>query len=140
MEKKRLSKKTIILCIIGFLVILGLVVVNTYIILPLADYETSELVAVYNSPNGNQSAKLHYLTNYSYIASGDTYENSEVSNTYTLLSMYGKGNGKTIYYRSGFVDPSKIHWIDNNTLDVDGVKLNPSYFVYDYRIHFWKKS
>lgn len=107
--------------------------------MPLEDYEVSELYSVYDSPDRKQSAHLNYLhcvEDYSYIQSnGETYQGTEALKPHTLINI---NDGKNVYYQSGFVDPDKIHWIDNDTLDIDGVKINPSFSVYDYRIHFWK--
>ncbi len=63
---------------------------------------------------------LHCVEDYSYTHSnGEAYQVIEDLNSHTLINMYGKDDGKNIYYQEGFVDPNKIYWIDNDTLEID---------------------
>lgn len=63
---------------------------------------------------------LHGVEDYSYTHSnGEAYQVIEDLNSHTLINMYGKDDGKNVYYQEGFVDPNKIYWIDNDTLEID---------------------
>ena len=63
---------------------------------------------------------LHCVEDYSYTHSnGEAYHGTEDLNSHTLINMYGKDDGKNVHYQEGFVDPNKIHWIDNDTLEID---------------------
>ena len=138
------KRKIILLCGIVLLVIVavGAWILHTQIVLPLAEYEASEWVAAYDSPDGKRSAHLYYLhcaEDYSYLQSGGAaYQGTEELNPHTMISMYGEGGGKTVYYQYGFVDPAQIRWMSNDVLEVNGVQIHPSFSVYDYRVHFWK--
>jgi len=150
MDNKKHTKKILLVSGIAIVVLsVCWFLMNRFLILPTYVFDENFVVGDIDSPDGNASLGVHYYTKH--VDEFPT-ETSEVLYQHTQI-YYGKieyipneeGETKSyeqcnyIYYDKGIIPYDQIRWLDDETVQIGDIKLNPRKSVYDYRIHFWRR-
>lgn len=107
---------SILLCLSTFIYLRS----STMLLLP-----KGELLKTVNSPNHTYSFNA-YLINAGGATGGFAIRGEIISNS--------TGNSKDIYWDYS-LDKAYVYWIDDNTIFVNGIKLDVNKDKYDYRKH-----